>query len=91
MFTETDLNLVRDRAISKSSEIPARCRLKGMTRDLTQSEIRTAAFYEAAVITAFEKLGRKLTDEELALVYPSFYQEILQVIEGHDVSYNAGK
>lgn len=89
MLTEADLQTVTGHALTKMGEISARCRLPGMTRDLTQSEIRNLAMYEASLITAFNKLGHKLTDEQLREVYPVYFQEVQRPIEGEDFGYSS--
>ena len=45
-----DLHMFKNRAIDIFNEIPGRCTLKGMTRDLTESERVSIAYMESAII-----------------------------------------
>lgn len=83
--------MIRDRAIASLVSKPARCRLPGMVRDLTTEDLRILAFYEAAVMTAIQKLGVDLTTEQPGALSSGLFTAEQQPIEGADVSYNSDK
>jgi hypothetical protein len=88
MLTLKDLTLIRDRAISSLVKVPARCRLTGMTVDLTDQEKHILAFYESAVSTVFEKLGIDPTKEQLDALLSTVFTATQESVFGEDVSYN---
>lgn len=75
-FDEYALELIRGAAVTRLIAMPGRCRLQGMTRDLTADECRTLAYFEASV----EALNRM----ELPLSLPDFPKLITFTLQ-HDI------
>ena len=50
LFDQEILTMVRDKAIEYFVKYPPRCRLGGMTRELTEDEKRAMAFFEASLL-----------------------------------------
>jgi hypothetical protein len=75
-ITEQDHRKVRDKAIKNFVEIPYRCRMRGMTCDLNQHEIRALCYMSAAI----EMLNHKELVDESRIMGPSVYTEVQEVI-----------
>jgi hypothetical protein len=63
-----------------------------MTRDLEVEEKRILAFYEASLVTAYEKMGGSRPEPaELKELLPDVFEKVQEVIEDEMVSYSSGK
>lgn len=67
-----DLFLIRDSAIQHYIDIPARSRLPGMTRDLTEDEKRSLSYLEACV-ECLSRLGA-VKQEVIEEALPQLFQ-----------------
>ena len=85
MFTLQDLTMLRDRAIRLFGDYSGRCRLPGMTRDLTEDERRMMAFYEASAIhlSQFDAGPVNIID-----FLPAPYTAVNEVVEDGVAVYN---
>ena len=76
--TIADLRQVRDGAIRKFINIPTRCRMSGMIKDLDDDEKRVLAFVDAT-LTMLSRLGVDVSQVK----GPSVTTIVQEVIEGH--------
>lgn len=69
-----DLHMFKNRAIDIYNSIPGRCRLKGMNRDLTESERVSLAYIESVIII----LGQYgyLTPEQIEQAVPKVFVKV---------------
>lgn len=83
-FNATDLEEVRDRAVTRFRDYPTRGRLSGMRFDLDDSQKRTLAMFEAS-IEVLNRMGL-LDRSKLERAAPRIWTVVQEVIE--DESYS---
>jgi len=78
-FGIRDIVAIREGAIVAFQALPSRCRLKGMTTDLTESDKQVLS-WTGAVMLHMNRVG--ITPPELTQgFYPEPYTEVQEVIE----------
>ncbi len=78
-FSARDITAIREGAIQAFQTLPSRCRLKGMTTDLTESD-KQVLCWTGAVMLHLNRVG--ITPPELTQgFYPEPFVEVQEVIE----------
>lgn len=77
-ITQKDLHMIKDKAISYFISYSPRCRLEGMTTDLTDEEKRNMAYLESCVML-LNQLGC-VDMEKFKAAFPPPFTRIQEVV-----------
>lgn len=77
-LTHSDLHLIKDKAINYFISYNPRCRLEGMTNDLTDEEKRNLAYLESCIML-LNQLG-VVDMEKLKEVFPTPFTRVQNTV-----------